>query len=177
MKNTPLFIGLFLFLILSGCDSDDDNGRTILPQELNFSGRVISCGDFLVVQLLDAENPHIVLNIDGNGREDLELTSEYKSFSLPDNDLALSITVWDASPEDLFCNDVIMDGPKLLSTWNAVSGNVSLRVSDVEETEFETLYRISIRLEDVVFENSVTAEQRSIESLHIENAAAGWLPG
>lgn len=163
-------------LLFSSCSSDE-RSETSLPMELNFTGRILSCSDFLVNQLLDSENSNISLSINGTGRENLNLTSEYKSFSLPNNDLIASISVWDNSIGGNLCNDVIVESPNLVSSWNAVSGNLKLSVSNIEETEYETYYTITILLEDVLFEDPESGDQRMIPNLIIENAPAGWLPG
>lgn len=171
---------LFLFipiLTLISCSNDEDN-ETQLPEELNFTGGIMSCSDFSVKQLLDSKNLNISLNISGSGREELNLTSEYKSFSLPNNDLICNITIYDRPVGANFCNDVpIAENPNLISKWNAVSGNLKLSVSDIEETEYETYYRLTILLENVVFKKNNSNEQRTIPRLIIEKANLGFLPG
>lgn len=176
MKNIILLLSFSLSLFLFSCSSDDGNKIT-LPEELNFTGDIIGCGDFSVRQLLDSENLNVSLSISGTGREDLNLTSEYKSFALPNNNLVCVIALWDAPAGGNFCNDVVHEGPNLISKWDAVSGNLKLLVSDIEETEFETYYKITILLENVVFEKSNGNEQRTIPNLIIEEVFVGWLPG
>lgn len=172
-KIVSLFISILIF---SGC-SDDENNETRLPEELNFTGEIISCSDFSVHQILDSENLNISLSISGIGREDLNLTSEYKSFSLPNNNLVCNVAVWDALVGGTFCNDVIVQEVNLVSKWNAVSGNLKLAVSDIEETEYDTYYRLTILLENVVFKNSTSDGQRKIPNLIIEETGVGFLPG
>ncbi|MGB6151077.1 MAG: hypothetical protein WBG48_03725 [Pricia sp.] len=174
MKKTLLL--LTLFLVVCSCSKDEDN-QTKLPKELNFTGTIVSCSDFTVHQILDAKNLNISLDIDGTGREDLNLTSEFKSFSLPNDNLKCNISAWDAPIAGNFCNDVIIREVNLTGTWNAVSGNLKLSVSDIEETEFDTYYRLTILLENVIFENSNGDEQREIPSLIIEETGVGFIPG
>ena len=175
MKKNLLILGVLLFLGFTSCGSDDDSENP-LPMEMDFTGRVISCGDFFVNQLLSPGEVNIALEIKGSGREMLGLTSEFTSFSLPHNDLEVSISEWDGPAGEVFCNDVITEGPNRINAWTAVSGNLRIQVSNIEETEFETLYTITLELENVVFENS-NGEQRIIPELFIEEAAVGWLPG
>ncbi|MEQ5791120.1 hypothetical protein J4E06_08670 [Muricauda sp. NFXS6] len=172
-----LLFSLLISTILLSC-SNDDNNEITLPEELNFNGEVLSCADFSVKQFLEPENFEISLNIHGQGREELELSSEYKTFSLPNNDLYSTITIFDASIRSSFCNDVVIDdGPNLISSWNAISGTIKLSVSDIEITEFETFYSLDILLEDVIFEKANSNEQRKISRLTIENAGLGFFPG
>lgn len=176
MKSQFLLLFFIVLFVLSGCSSGDRE-EISLPKDLNFTGNIISCADFSMHQLLDSENLNISINIGGSGREDLNLTSEYKSFSLPNEDLYCNITLFDAAIGSKFCNDVIMEEPKLISKWKAVSGTLKLSVSNITETEYETFYSLNIILENAVFEKNNSKEQRIIPSLIIENVNLGFLPG
>jgi len=181
MKNSILIL-TFLSVLFS-CNGDDseqnsDNSQEItLPDELNFTGRLIDCSDFSVHQLLNLENPNISLNIGGSGRESLNLNSTMKLFSLPDNDINVDITIYDTPVSTIYCNDVAPDEPPILiSKWSPVSGTIKLSVSDIEETEFDTFYKMAILLENVVFEKADSNETRIISSLVIDSNL-GFLPG
>tara|TARA_Y100000034_G_C6829231_1_gene374169 strand:- start:561 stop:1085 length:525 start_codon:yes stop_codon:yes gene_type:complete len=174
MKKSLLI--LFSILLFSGCDKEDDEDVT-LPFELDFVGRVSGCGDFSIIKELDSSNPNITLSIAGTGRKELNITNAGTTFSLPDSDLICNINIHERSNANNFCNDVIEEIPELISQWQAVSGNITLFVYDVEETEFETYYKMQILLEDVVFEKNGSEERREISRLTIENIGLGFLPG
>lgn len=153
MKKLFLFIAISLLFL--SCTSDNNEELT-LPEKLDFKGEVLGCADFSVKKFLNSEDFKISLNIGGSGREDLNLSSEYKSFALPNDDVYCNITIYDASVRGRFCNDVVFDdGPNLISKWDAISGSVKLSVSDIDEDEYETYYRLKILLENVVFEKTI----------------------
>ena len=174
MKKSLLI--LFSILLFSGCEKEDEEDVT-LPFELDFVGKVSGCGDFSIIKELDSSNPNITLSIAGTGREELNITNAGTTFSLPDSDLICNINIHERSNANNFCNDVIEEIPELISQWQAVSGNITLFVYDVEETEFETYYKMQILLEDVVFEKNGSEERREISRLTIENIGLGFLPG
>jgi hypothetical protein len=182
MKRVLLILTLsIVFLSCSNNDNEEINlsEKLTLPKELNFTGKISGCSDFAVRQELNAENPNITLNIGGKGkgREELNLTSEIKSFTLPNNDLACSITVREAAAGSNFCNDVPRPNPELISRWSAISGTMKLSVSDIEVTEFDTYYKMQILLENVIFQKNDSNEQRTISELTIENVGLGAMPG
>lgn len=175
MKKILLY-GL-LILLSYGCSKDDTYNES-LPPELNFSGNIISCGDFFVSQALTSENTNIWVKINGTGRIPLRLDSEFQTFSIPNDELTASISLYDSTAGTLFCNDIIEEEqPSLISNWDAISGNIQLKVTNIEETEFETYYDISILIENMVFKNNDNNEKRTIEKLVIEETHVGWLPG
>ncbi len=177
MKYFVPILAFIISLNLLSCDSEYTDPFD-LPEELNFSGEIISCSDFGVSQLLEPGNSNVALNISGaypNSRETLNLTTDFKSFSLPNDSIYCSIVVWDAPVNSYLCNDVPDLTINRVHEWNAISGKLRIMISDLEVTEFETLYRIAIQIENVVFEKD--NEQRVIQNLLIENAGVGWFPG
>ena len=177
-----LLIILTLSIVFLSCSSDNNEEITLpkeltLPEELNFTGKIRGCSDFSVQQELNADNANIALNIGGKGREELNLTTEIKSFSLPNNDLVCNLTLREAAVGSNFCNDVPRPNPNLISRWNAISGTMKLSVSDIEVTEFETYYKMHILLENVIFQKDNSNEQRTISKLTIENVGLGFMPG
>ncbi len=179
-SNMKKFLIIILSSIIFTSCSKDDNQEITLPNDLNFTGKIRGCSDFSVQQELNAENANIALNIggkSGESREDLNLTSEIKSFSFPNDDLVCNITVREAPVGSNFCNDVPRPNPDLISRWNAISGTIKLSVSDIEVTEFETYYRLQILLENVIFQKENSNEQRTISRLTIDNVGLGFMPG
>jgi hypothetical protein len=177
MKHRSLIFTVIISLILSSCDSGYTDPFD-LPEELIFSGEIISCSDFGVSQLLEAGNSNVALNISGtyrNSRETLNLTTDFKSFSLPNDSLHCNILVWNAPVNSYLCNDVPDLTINRVHEWTAISGELKIKLSDLEVTEFETYYRITIQLDNVVFEKDT--EQRVVKSLLIEDAGVGWFPG
>ena len=171
-----LLLILFSILLFSGCDKEDKEDVT-LPFELDFVGKVSGCGDFSIIQELDSLNPNITLSIAGTGREELNITNAGTTFSLPDSDLICNINIHERSNVNNFCNDVIEEIPELISQWKATSGNITFFVYDVEETAFETYYKMNILLEDVIFQKDASEERREISKLVLEDIGLGFLPG
>jgi hypothetical protein len=170
--RTTILVSIFLF----GC-SDNDGIGTQLPWELNFKGRVIGCGDFFVNQILDNDHLNITISVSGAGKNILNLTSEYKTFSLPNDDLITRISVMDIAVGQYYCNDAIIQEPKLVSLWNAVSGDIKIAIFNDENSINEDPYYITIVLENIFFENKDNGQQRFIPSLTFDNVLVGWYPG
>lgn len=162
-------------LFLTNCNTDDNSGNDQV-EELNFIGEIESFGDFFVSRLLDTENLKTALIVRGTGRENLNLTSEYTAFSLPNNDLTIEISNWDIPVNGYFSNDAPVVHANKLESWNAISGTVKLLVKDIGVNGSETYYKITMLLENIVFENN-GGVQKSIPYLVIEDAFVGWLPG
>jgi hypothetical protein len=175
-KISIIILSLFLF---HSCDETTETEQQL--EALNFVGQTESFSDFAVYKLLDNDNLNIALQISGAGRETLNLSSEITTFTLPNNDLIIEISEWDRSVLNYFSDDAIVPGeePIRLETWSSISGTIRLSVSNIEILTTPptfTLYDITIHLENVIFEN-IDGEQKTIESLNIENAHVGWLPG
>ena len=129
-----------------------------------------------VSKLLSSENFKTALTINGNGRENLNLTSEYTTFSLPNNDINIEISKWDIDVNGYFTNDSPIEIANKLESWNAISGSIKILATDIEITQFETYYKITLQLEEIVFENN-SGEQKVLTNLIIDNVNVGWLPG
>jgi len=175
MKIRILNLLLVLTLgVFASCNNDDDSNQQI--EELNFTGEIESSSDFFVSKLLNSENLKTALTINGSGRENLNLNSKYTTFSLPNNDINIEISKWDIDVNGYFTNDSRIEIANKLEFWNAISGNVKILATNVEITQFQTYYQITLQLENIVFENN-NGEQKIITNLIIENAYVGWLPG
>ena len=170
-----LFLAALAVLVLFSC-SKEESHLNRLPKQLNFKGSVVSCADFSVNQSLDSKNSNIALSIYGSSRENLGLTINYKTFSFPNKNLKSTILIGER-PLLSFCNDVMPNEPNPTHSWNAVSGNIKIKISNVREREDFTLYEITVVLENVVFKNSDTDEERTISKHIIENAPVGWILG
>ncbi|WP_196890187.1 hypothetical protein [Aureivirga sp. CE67] len=172
-----IYLCLLVLILNIGCEKKDPISLT-LPSELNFEGTIQSCSDFSVSQALNSENHGVWINIHGSGREELKLTDEFKTFEIPNIDLKTKIYLFDSMAGASFCTDVISDNePKIIGVWNAISGNIKIKISDLLETENETYYRITLILENVEYLNVDTGEKRIIENFTINEALAGWYPG
>ena len=176
-----LFLSLFVALcFFTSCSDDDNNEETIdtnLPEELNFIGLISSCSDFNVYQVLDIEHPNVVLSISGSSRERLNLTEEFQTFELPDLEIEMAIGVWDQSMIGYNCNDTDSRDVALLRNWQAVSGTISISAIVTAQQGNTTYYTIDLLLENVVFQNEINEEQRTIDRLLIEDREVGWFPG
>lgn len=153
-----------------------------LPFELNFKGKVfkgkvIGCGDFFVSQALDNNHLNIFISVRGAGKKNLDLTTTYKTFSLPNDDLMARISVMDRAVGYYYCDDVVLHEPQLVSMWNAVSGDLKIAVSNVEDSIYQEPYYITVILENILFENAENGNQRFIPGLVIEDVFVGWFPG
>jgi len=129
--------------------------------------------------LLSSENLRTTLTIRGNGRENLNLTSEYTTFSLPNDDILMEISMWDNDVNNgYFTRDTITPERGVatqLETWIPISGNIKMLVSNELPNLDGTgsgIYDISLQLEDVIFEND-NGEQRIVTNLVIEDATVG----
>mgnify|MGYP001441727311 CR=1 FL=1 len=169
--NLLLVLTLGLFI---SCNNDDNSTQQI--EELNFTGEIESSSDFFVSKLLSSENLKTAITINGAGRENLNLTSEYTTFSLPNNDINIEVSKWNIDVNGYFTNDAPFEIANKLESWNAISGSIKIIATNIEITEFETYYQITLQLENIVFENN-SGEQKIITNLIIENANVGWLPG
>jgi hypothetical protein len=173
-KISIIILSLFLFL---SCDETTETEQQL--EVLNFVGQTESFSNFSVYKLLNNDNLNVALKISGAGRETLNLSSEITTFTIPNNDLLIEISEWDRSVSGSFSNDVLGERPIRLQTWSSISGTIKLSVSNIKILTTPptfTYYDITIQLENVIFEN-IDGEQKTIESLNIENANVGWFPG
>jgi len=168
---------LFIISLLFSC-SNDDNESIILPEELDFIGPTLGCGDFSIAQFLNEDNLNISLNINSinfNGRESLNLTNESQIFSLPNNDLDVGISVWNIPVNLDFCNDIApLITPILINSWTAISGNLEISISNFDNVNM--FYDVTILLEDILFEND-NGDQRFISNLILEEVTVGLFAG
>ena len=179
-----IFRILLVIVTISIINSCTENNITTKeqPEVLNFIGPVESFSDFGVYKVLSYDNPNIVLNVGGTGREDLDLNSEISTFSLPHDKINVNISKYSISVIGYFSDDTYdpnEEQPVLIDRWTSISGIVKLSVSNVEDVTIPGVmatYRISIKLENVIFENE-DGDQKMIENLLIEEAGVGWLPG
>jgi len=134
---------LLVLLLLCSCSNDDNNSTNTLPDELNFTGPTLGCGDFVVAKLLDDENLNISLSVSGGGRENLNITNEVQSFLLPNENLNVVIQIWDIV-NDNFCSDIspAID-PVLISTWSVVSGRAEVSASNIPDDSYSTEYNFA----------------------------------
>lgn len=169
---------IFLFavglLLLTNCSKSDDPIEVI--EAIGFTGELQSCGDFFVSKLLSSAKSNIVLTITGSGREELNLDSNVQEIILPNANLSIEISEWDASLTGYFCTDILTSQPKKTISWKAVSGTAKINIIYLEQPEFDAYYTINIALENVVFESNFNG-QIFIEQLTIENATVGWFAG
>ncbi len=176
-----------LLLLMASCAKDDttesnnanENTNNISEDtipSLNFEGDIISCSDFWVNQSLNSEDT-TWLNISGTGITQMKLDSVFQTFEVPNNNLTINISSYDAAAGHLFCNDILDDSAKLVRKWIATSGVVKIKVTNIQKYEYETFYSITIVLENVIFKDEDTDEERIIKNLVIEKAGVGWLPG
>lgn len=168
-----------LLLGLSSCNLNDDNLNDNIEkeeiEEINFTGKTLGCGSFFVSKLIDDENFKTILTIKASGVKDINLTSEEKNFVLPNNEINLEISEWDADVNDYFCNDVPFEIPNKIKSWLPISGQIKVAITSTQEAGTETYYGLILKLENVVFENN-SGEKRKISNLIIEEDV-GFLPG
>ncbi len=174
MRTKVLLVSILLGVLFFSCDDNEQTNKKNL-KEFYFTGEVGGCSDFMVYQFLSEKKNTITLSIDGKGREELGLNSEYKKFSVPSDNISIVVTEWEKPAHSDFCNDVISDNKKLKS-WKGVSGNLKIKISDVEKTKFSTHYKITIIVENVVFKNE-EGQEKIISKLIIKDTMVGWLPG
>jgi len=133
-----------------------------------FQGDSAGCGNFIVYQLSEDGTQYISVSLNAN-----EVKFE-DSYALVD---AESIEViWRKFDGDIrrsICNDVIVEKPNQLIDQKARSGEISIKVSDIElkKKENEEAYRVTLILDDLIFNGLF------IDYLTIENVVVGWLPG
>ena len=174
-----LLIPLFgLAILIFSCKEDDQIEEPKNVNAIEFLGETYSCGDFYINVLQGQGDTQRALLISGATREDLSLTNEIKTFSLPQENLNIEIRDYDIPINtSFFCNDIIYDPwPKQIGDWKIISGVLSLSVSDVQSINFSLNYNISVLLEDAIFEND-NGEQLKVEVLKLDDLLVGWYAG
>lgn len=178
MNITPFnFLSLTLLglLLITSC-SENSEHKEVEIEELNFIGLTRRCAGFSVIQFLD-EDETTLLRIDTPGRDALNLTSDFKEFDIPNNDIKIEFSKWDGRilktyndlPSDLFCdNSPLLEANKILS-FNAISGKIKIKAA--EDHVEGLLYSTTIELENIILKND-EGKQKRISNLIISETVS-----
>lgn len=153
-------------LLVSSCGSNSDvNG-------LNFSNEGSGCANFIVYTQEDDFSLTIVGDTDSLG-----LSTDTRIFTLPSEDLDISINEFDGPIGNFYCDDVAGDEGTIVNQYLAVSGSAEISISQdtLPASSSSRLYEINILLKDVEFE--IDDELKLIEEMEFNNVQVGWLPG
>lgn len=173
MKN---LLSLFCLLaLIFSCEPEKD--CCVLPEENNFTfdGAASGCGNFYVYKELPEQQLHLYVQGD---RDALNLDLTEKQFTLPNEAIKIEMLQFDKEIGNYACDDVANDQGEISSTWAAISGMVTMQITEdsISVNPWEMTYKVTVKLEDVRIEN----EQKEIGVLsntNFEEVYVGWLPG
>ncbi|NOU60638.1 hypothetical protein [Marinifilum caeruleilacunae] len=163
------FYLLLLFSVLfSSCDEGCDKIDLTL---VNWNG----CGDFIVfdtITLPNHEFTYINVTVD---REKLNLSGNYKSFEIHQNEHIFSdITKYNKQSHD-FCKDYPVDGLEVENLWWTKEGTVEIRIVH-DKNECEDNYVVTLILKNVTYIDS-NGHEIILKEKIIENVLAGYKVG
>lgn len=127
-----------------------------------------------MIKYLESElNGATLLKIDTPGRDALNLTSDFKEFDMPNNNIKIEFSKWDGhitqNHNDLVCeNSPLLEANKILS-FNAISGKIKIKADDDFLEGF--LYSTTIELENIILEND-EGKQKYISNLIIKETVS-----
>ncbi len=159
-----LFLALATSLIVSSCGNN--NG---ILDPISFENEASGCANFIVYTQKD----NYSLTITGQ-TDTLDLGTDLKTFSLPSEDLIVSINEFDRTIGNFYCDDVVGDEGEILNQHIATSGNVEISISQ-EDPQIGMIYQINVVLKDVEFE--IDESTMLYEELEFNEVTVGWFPG
>ena len=154
------------------------------PDGISNSSNVIKsygCGNIFVYQFLD-EFKALTVRIDA---KHIELTQKQQDFDLSDSNPYISVVLEIAGddPDSVYfnyCNDVAPLNMGTTTKYKAVSGTLSLSVSEdnpIKEPIWESSYYVTISIENLHLINQSTNDEIKIDKAVFWNVHVGWLPG
>ena len=173
MKN--LFSVCCLLALIYSCGEQRE--CCALPEMENFTFNVAAsgCSNFYVYKELPEQRLHLYVQGD---RDALALDLSEKEFEVSNNDLKVEILQFDGEIGQYACDDVANDQGEVISTWSAISGTVSIQITQdsISVNPWEMTYEINVKLKEVQFENE-QQERAVLEQTTFEKVYVVWLPG
>lgn len=166
-----------------GCDRGTSSGGAaqlnVGEPTLNFT-KGQGCGDLTVYGENDAYTEILVVSAD---RTQLGLSTTETTFSIEDKIAGLSVHLEQSSAdiEDYkrfdICDDQRFTDVPLAKRWEAISGTVTISISDAAPQPVLETYRASARLDNVVIRDGINGQTKTLERFELKDVMVGWFPG
>ena len=164
-----------LFALLLSCEAETD--CCVLPVETNFSFDVAArgCGNFYVYKELPELRLHLYVQAD---RDALILDLTEQDFDITNEAITVEILQFDEEIGQYACDDVANDQGEIIDRWSAVSGTVSIQITEdrISVQPWEMTYKVTVKLKEVQLENK-DKEIGVLSNTDFEEVYVGWMPG
>ncbi len=166
-----------LICLLSIFYSCEPKKCCVLPPQRSFSFEEAAsgCGNFYVYKELAEEHLHLYVQAD---RDALNLDLTEQEFDISNEAITVEVLQFDGEIGQYACDDVANDQGTVISTWSALSGEVSIQITrdSISVNPWETTYEVNVKLKDVFFENEQNENAKLLET-NFKEVYVGWLPG
>lgn len=172
MKKLLLFFCYCTLMINCGEEVD----CCVLPIEtFSFNGSADGCSNFYVYKENQEKRLHLAVHGD---RDKLGVDLTEKEFSLPNEHLTVEVLLFDGEIGSYACDDVANDQAMVVGTWTAISGTVSIQITEdsISVNPWEMTYKMTVKLKEVQVEN-LGNSQAVVKDTEFEEVYVGWLPG
>ncbi len=161
-----IFLAVLLLTFIAGC--------VFKREEIKYAFQMNPkiCGDFFLYSPNEDRDVFLTISAD---RMNLMLTDAVKTFDIEDvpKDAALSIEIHEydrRGGEKYYCMEKIPDEWAMrISRLIATSGEMTITISTPDSSAENAPLRMSIELNDIVFRDEKTDEEKIIRSLLIDN--------
>ena len=169
-----LFSLLCLFVLFSSCEQKECC-VSIEVENFTFDVAAKGCSNFYVYKELPAQRLHLYVQGD---RDALALDLTEKEFEVTNEALKVEMLQFDGEIGQYACDDVANDQGEVISTWSAISGIVTIQITQdsISINPWEMTYEVNVKLNDVVLENE-QEEKVTVKETTFEKVYVGWLPG
>ena len=173
MKNV---VGILSLLLLLSCGETKE--CCVLPPITTYSfaqATAQGCSDFYVYKELPEERLHLYIS---GSRAELGLNSTEQSFEIDAPSLKVEMHRFDGEIGSYACDDVANDQGEIISTWTAISGKVTLQITEdsISVDPWGTTFKMTAKLKYITLENA-EKDAASIPDEIFEEVFVGWLPG
>lgn len=174
MKKLLGILVVCLFLI--SCNEEED--CCVLPPSTNYSFETATaqgCSDFYVYKELSEQKLHLYVS---GKRSDLGLNLTEQTFDVNAPSLTIQMHLFNDEIGSYACDDVANDQGEIGSTWTAISGAVTIQITEdsISVDPWGTTFKMTVKLKDMVLENEKKEVANLPEEL-FEDVFVGWLPG
>lgn len=173
MNAFPKFLLPLLCAALLSCSTDPED----LTPGLSYKTESGGCASVTVFKSNSAGTEYIVV---WANRDSLGLSTTPRTFDIGSATPGLSakIDMYASRPDQPFyCSDVLNANDPKPATWKALSGRVTIVVSNDVPAPFNETYQTTVKLENVLFQSPDGTRKVTLKELSFENVAVGWLPG
>ena len=140
-----------------------------------YDGATGGCSNFLVYRYNADATEALVVSA---RRDSLDLTTTPRTITLPSSALTLHVDRFEAPAPHYYCNDVILPGYRVVTTWTAVSGRVRISATEPDMTQpfGSQTYQVTVMIEEATLRND-QGETITVDAIDLGTITVGWLPG